>query len=278
MKSIQFIFIFLLFSSCIPFKKEPVQEKYVGNSKLPSTFKESSPVQADLQIQLEKELEWNKIVEEAVVSYEEINPLITKKCASCHDSDKPLPFYGKIFPEKNIFKKHRDDGLDNVDFSRKFPLKAKGDPSQVAILKAIRASVVERTMPIKLYTRFYPRRKISLEDEQKILSWIDPLIQRIEDFNQRYDRTVDESVEGKVSQVFEQSCNRCHGNGNERGGFGGLQDLKKMAASKFVNINEPEKSELYTLVRDGLMPPSKSQRLEEAEVQIVLDWIRSLKK
>ncbi len=268
----------LTLSSCIPFKKEPIETKYVNKS---SPFKKTDSLKSseeETRLKLEKELEWNQIVEEAVEKYEDINPLITKKCASCHDSDKPLPFYGKIYPKKNIFKKHRDDGLDSVNFYRKFPWEAKGNPSQLSLLKAVRAAVVERTMPIKMYTAFYPFRKITNKDEDRILAWIDPLIERIEAFNLKYETKIDDSPEGRASKVFEQSCNRCHGHGNDRGGFSNLDDLKLTAKSKFVNINEPEKSEIYELAHDGMMPPSKSQRLSEEEIQTILDWIRSLKK
>lgn len=98
-----YIFAFLLASSCIPFKKTIIEEKYSNKSK---AFKITSKLESndsEYKFQLEKELEWKQIVEEAVESYDEINPLITKKCASCHDSDKPLPIYGKNYPSQKYF-------------------------------------------------------------------------------------------------------------------------------------------------------------------------------
>jgi hypothetical protein len=278
MKTILYFILSSLFISCIPFKKEPVQERYVGNSSSGNKWKQVSKLEVEAQFKAEKESEWKKIEEEAVESFEEINALVTKKCASCHDSDKPLPFYGKIYPKKNIFKKHRDDGLDAVNFVRKFPLKAKGNPPQLAILKSIRSVVTERTMPIKAYTYFYPFRKINQDDERRILAWIDPLIDRIERFNEKYEPQTDNSPKGKALKVFNDSCIRCHGNGNNRGGFSGLENLDQIAKSSFVNIDIPEKSEIYQLVKSGEMPLSASERLSEEEVDIILDWIRSLKK
>ena len=268
--------IYLTLVSCIPFKKEPQPSTYVSSAppfKVPPTRGSVTP---DIENQLNKELEWNSITKEAISSYKDIHPIINKKCASCHDSDKPLPFYGKLFQRRNIFKKHRDDGLDNVDFSLKFPLVAKGDPPQLAILKAIRSSVTERTMPIKLYKVFYPRRRVTDKDEEKILGWIEPLVERIEQFNEKYNRSNDDSIENRVATIFTYSCNRCHGNGNTRGDFGGMDNLQALSKSKYINKESPEKSELYQYIKSGEMPPSRSEKLSDEEAQVVLNWIESL--
>ena len=210
--------------------------------------------------------------------------LVTRKFTQSSIKSAPLattqinrfPSMESFFSEETSLRNTEMTALDNVDFSLKFPLVAKGDPPQLAILKAIRSSVTERTMPIKLYKIFYPRRRVTDKDEEKILGWIDPLVERIEQFNEKYNRSDDDSIENRVATIFTYSCNRCHGNGNTRGDFGGMDNLQALSKSKYINKESPEKSELYQYIKSGEMPPSRSEKLSEEEAQVVLNWIESL--
>lgn len=230
-------------------------------------------LKAEVEFLKAKESTWNTLVEDAKSEFEVVWPVLKRKCASCHDSDKPLPFYGKPFGDSNSIRRHRDDGLDAMDFSTKFPIKAKGNPPQVAILKAIRQSVTERTMPLKIYTFFYPFRKINKEDEELLLNWLDPLILRLEDFDRKYNAPANNDINSNFTALMEQRCFRCHANGNARGGFENLDDFKALVASKWVNREQPEESLFYKIVQSGEMPPDPKQRFNPEELKLVSDWI-----
>jgi mono/diheme cytochrome c family protein len=131
-------------------------------------------------------------------------------------------------------------------------------------------------MPLKIYTITNPRKKINDQDEKNILAWIDPLIQKLVDFNERYSVPTG-SVEDQTANIFEQKCYRCHANGNNRGSFGGMEDLTRLSMSKYVDAENPEASGLYTIMQNGEMPPNPKEAMTQDELVIIRDWIESIK-
>lgn len=212
------------------------------------------------------------IVKDANDTFEDIRPIITRKCFDCHDANTKLRFYARVFPNINPLFKHQENGLKALDFSTTYPLTAQGNPPQLSLLKSIRNAVIDRTMPLKSYRFVYRSRAINDEDEQKILAWVDPLIQRLEDFEAKYESpTNDVALEAR--KIFEQKCFRCHANGNAKGGFGELEMTEKLLKSKYVNHKDPTQSELYTITASGEMPPNKRDALSDKELFILQDWL-----
>ena len=249
-----------------------------------------------------KKEDWDEIIAEGLKTYRIIEPIIDKKCSACHDSDRGLPWYGKPFKERNSVYKHYVDGIAALDISTKFPLSSKGSNNQVALLNAIKNSVLDETMPLRVYTKFYPRRKITPQDKMAIKYWVEPLVEKITEWEQKYiydledepipyiktcDDDNDESdqppvpspIENleaerkKVTRVFAAKCFRCHANGVSKGGFGGMHDLETLAKSKYVDLDTPDFSEIFMISESGEMPPSKRDRLNTEELQTILNWI-----
>ncbi len=218
-----------------------------------------------------KKLTAEAIVTDANAGFEELKPLLKQKCFDCHDSGTKLPFYGRIFRSRNPVAHHQEDGLKALDFGNGYPFKAQGNPPQIALLKAIRDSVEERSMPIKIYRTFYPRRKITQSDAEKILAWVNPLISRLEDFTLKYETVVEPAAIAR--QLFEQKCFRCHANGNNQGGFGDMEKTPVLISGKFVDLKDPEGSKLYEEMEQGTMPPSKRERLTTDELASIRDWL-----
>ena len=211
------------------------------------------------------------ILSDAKSSFENIRPIIERKCFDCHDANTRLPLYGRIFPGINPVHKHQVDGLKALDFSETFPLKAKGNPPQLSLLKSIKNSVIDRSMPLKSYRTVYRSRKITDEDQELILGWVDPLIERLEDYQSKY-----ESVEigsAAAPKILEMKCFRCHANGNSKGGFGDMQDKKKLFAGKFINLNDPLNSKVLTTAVSGEMPPNQRDALTEEELFSLREWL-----
>ena len=281
MKTIFYLFLLFLLSSC--FKGKEKGALYLSDRNKTSEPLGKSPIIEDLERQVrlfeEKELEWTEIKKDALFEYKKIEKIVQKKCYDCHDSDTKLPFYGRVFPNINPVNRHQVDGVHALDLVHKFPLKAEGNPPQVALLRSFRNAVIDKTMPLKIYRRVYPFRKIKKKDQVKLLAWIDPLIERLEAFDEKYESiNLDPSPAGKVKRVFANKCIRCHGNGVSKGGFGGMEDLEALKKSKFVNLEKPTESELYLLSYNKKMPPTLREALSEEELQTILDWIGERKE
>jgi len=68
-------------------------------------------------------------------------------------------------------------------------------------------------------------------------------------------------------------CFRCHANSNHRGNFGNMENSESLLKSKYVNLERPEDSYLFTIIADGKMPPSKLDKLTLDEMDTVREWL-----
>ena len=233
-------------------------------------IEELTPKEQLQKIEDDKKLEWERIIVEAKLSFEPIRELTSKKCFDCHNSNRDLPFYGRILPRYNPVTKHQVDGLKALDMAEIFPLKAQGEPTQLSLLNALKSSVLDRTMPLKSYKIFYPSRKIKDEDEQRFLDWVDPLIEKIENFEEKYnDLYAANDLKSRATKIVQAKCLRCHGNGVSKGGFGGMEN--------FESLSDAETSLIYSVSESGEMPPDQRMRLTADELQLLKDYIASLK-
>jgi hypothetical protein len=242
--------------------------------------------QERLRLIARKNSAWEKITLDAQESYTDIASIIKKKCTDCHDESKKLPLYGRVFGKYNPVYQHQQDGLAAIDFSNSFPLKTSEGyttkpeeykttaAEQISFLKAIKQSVVERSMPLKSYTFIYRGRKVFDNDETAILGWVDPLINKLRDFKNEFESDLDDgSVAFKVKRIFEAKCYRCHANNNDRGNFGGIDNLEQLIKTKYIDHENPEDSELFQQVLSGEMPTNKNESLTQEELGFVKDWI-----
>jgi mono/diheme cytochrome c family protein len=268
-----FLGLFLLTSCGNPFKgKSELSFRNITQEELDfQRAKEESREREKREFLALKKLTAEAIVSDANAGFQELKPLLKQKCFDCHDSGTRLPFYGRIFPSRNPITHHQVDGLKALDFGKGYPFKALGNPPQISLLKAIRDSVEDRSMPIKIYRTFYPRRKITQTDAEKILAWVNPLIARLEEFSLKYETVVEPAA--VAQQIFEQKCFRCHANGNAQGGFGEMEKTPVLLTGKFVDLKDPEGSRLYIEVEKGTMPPSKRERLTADELGSIREWL-----
>lgn len=220
----------------------------------------------------EKNRVWSEINSDALESYQSIKEIVDHKCSSCHDSSNKLPLYGRIFKPLNPVHKHQVEGLKALDVAKGFPFSAQGNPPTIALLKSIRNAITERSMPIKSYTLVYPRRKITEEDEAKIIDWIDPVIEKLVEFDQKYVPT-SKDLAVRANKILELKCYRCHANGNAKGSVGNMQNIPELLKSKYVNLERADQSILYTQIFQGKMPPSKLESLDSDEMKTVSDWL-----
>lgn len=88
-----------------------------------------------------------------------------------------------------------------------------------------------------------------------------------------------------VAKIFEARCGACHGSkATEPKKFQFIDDLKRLRESSMVNLEIPEDSVLYTVLKDGEMPYlTKAEKqsgkktpdmLTDEETATVLSWLR----
>ncbi len=251
-------------------KTKELEEQAEIQRKIESLNKEREEIQK--RFELEKRLTWDEINLNAKKSFEEIRPLFDQKCMNCHNVNFKLPLYGRIIGKINPVKKHQVDGLKSLEYSEGFPFKANGNPPQIALLKSIRSAFIEKTMPLKSFTSVYPSKKINGEDEQVVLNWIEPLIEKLEKYDLKYN-TVDTSIPGKAQKVLELKCFRCHANGNNRGRFGGMENTTELLKGQYIDLAAIDKSKLYESMVTGEMPPSRLEALSNEDINNVRSWL-----
>lgn len=127
-------------------------------------------------------------------------------------------------------------------------------------------------MPLKSYTLVYRSKRIFEEDEKKILNWIDPLIARLEEYSTKYE-SHDTNPTNEALKILEMKCYRCHANGVAKGGFGDMQDTAKLLKSEYVDLKDPEQSEIYKLSVNGEMPTNKRDALNDQELYTLREWL-----
>jgi hypothetical protein len=88
----------------------------------------------------------------------------------------------------------------------------------------------------------------------------------------------------QVRMLLKDNCYRCHGD-PEFKASGGVNYIlnHKRVVSKLVDLKDPDKSELYTIMNDGKMPRVQSEttgkfvnkKLPQEQVDLVLEWIKA---
>ena len=85
---------------------------------------------------------------------------------------------------------------------------------------------------------------------------------------------LDVSFELDVLPMLEETCWECHTGTSPPAGVD-LSSYETILDSGVVEPGRPESSPLYTMVRDGMMPPPGREPLSDAEVQWIGDWIEA---
>lgn len=81
----------------------------------------------------------------------------------------------------------------------------------------------------------------------------------------------------QARKVLETNCFRCHGkDGRFDASYGSILDVKKLIERKKINPKNPERSRIYAVMTDDIMPPEgEKPRPSKAEIEIVRKWIEA---
>lgn len=86
------------------------------------------------------------------------------------------------------------------------------------------------------------------------------------------------AFERSVAKILIRRCLECHNATDKKGGLDLTQQKGLLAggdSGKVVIAGKPKRSPLIERVRDGSMPPKKSDRLSKAEVQALTAWVKT---
>ncbi len=88
-------------------------------------------------------------------------------------------------------------------------------------------------------------------------------------------RAQDAGLATQARKVLETNCFRCHGkDGRFEASFGSILDVKKLIERKKINTKNAERSRLYAVMTDEIMPPEgEKPRPSKADMEIVRRWI-----
>lgn len=80
-------------------------------------------------------------------------------------------------------------------------------------------------------------------------------------------------LEAKALKIIEKKCTSCHNTEIPSGQIDDLISRDSLLYYRLVIPGEPNLSDLYSVIKNGSMPPAPNKPLTSAESQIIHDWI-----
>ncbi len=100
-----------------------------------------------------------------------VRPIMESKCLDCHSGPTHYPWYHVIPGVKQIIDRDIIAARRDVDMSCDFPF--LGNATPLEFLGAMRDVMEDGSMPPWRYRVMHPNSALSVEDENRILRWID---------------------------------------------------------------------------------------------------------
>ena len=101
-----------------------------------------------------------------------IQNLLEKSCYDCHSNNTKYPWYNKVQPASWFLEKHIKEGKEELNFSE---FGANSKRKQKSKLKSIISQVRDDEMPMLSYTLIHGDAKLSTNEKQLIIEWVDKL-------------------------------------------------------------------------------------------------------
>ena len=101
-----------------------------------------------------------------------VHQLLIKKCYDCHSNNTAYPWYSNIQPVGWWLANHVEEGKGELNFSE-FSVydKKKADHKLEELIEVAE----EGTMRLKSYTLLHPETKLTAEDKELIVGWVNSL-------------------------------------------------------------------------------------------------------
>ncbi len=263
---------------------------YIFNDRVNSgNFRSFASINTKEEYEYQRNIVFNKIEKDY---RKNIKKIFENKCFDCHDSTVNHAPYanivsktlGKVLPETFDLVGHKVDGLKKFDYSKGIFGDLEEEETGLGILGALEAVAADEVvMPLESYTNVYRSKKLTSDEKNEIEQFTRDakleLNQFYEVYGTRFSDVKSQNILTKESQQFlditNKYCLRCHNNNDRDGGFGLINDLEKLASSKYIDKENPNNSLLLKQIiggQDASMPPF-GEKLSEQDVQIVKEWI-----
>lgn len=101
---------------------------------------------------------------------QQVQGIFAAKCADCHSAKAEAPWYASLPLVGHLIEKDRREAKKHLEISNGFPFAGHGTPDED--LAAIQESVLQNTMPTKLYRFVHPSRALTETEKTAILAWV----------------------------------------------------------------------------------------------------------
>lgn len=96
--------------------------------------------------------------------------LIKNACYDCHSNHTDYPWYDKVQPFAWVLEKHINDAKREINFNL---FETYSPEKQKKILNKMHQVIEEKTMPLTSYKMMHSEARLSKEERQEILDWIE---------------------------------------------------------------------------------------------------------
>lgn len=100
----------------------------------------------------------------------EVQSVLKNTCYDCHSNNTTYPWYARVQPFRLILDRHIKNGKEELNFSEFGNYSAK---KQFNKLNSIGESIKKETMPLKSYQVMHAEAKLTLEEKDEVLKWIE---------------------------------------------------------------------------------------------------------
>lgn len=107
---------------------------------------------------------------------ENISTKLKSACYDCHSNESNFPWYANIAPPKWFVFKHINEGRKELNFSN---WNALNKDDKVEILDDISTVLMDGEMPLKNYTLLHSEAKLTNEEKEIIINWMDELLESL---------------------------------------------------------------------------------------------------
>ncbi|WP_456420421.1 heme-binding domain-containing protein [Lutibacter sp.] len=102
----------------------------------------------------------------------EIKQLLEVSCYDCHSNNTVYPWYNKIQPIAYLLENHISEGKEELNFNE---FGNYSDRRKKSKLKSIISQIEKDRMPLWSYTLIHSEAKLTKEQKQKLISWLNDL-------------------------------------------------------------------------------------------------------
>ena len=101
---------------------------------------------------------------------ENLYALLLNSCYDCHSNNTNYPWYSYIQPINWQMESHIKKGKEKLNFSEFGDLSSRRQNSK---LREIEVSINDSTMPMSVYTLMHRKARLSQEDKESLINWIE---------------------------------------------------------------------------------------------------------